>query len=41
VKPFHDGGDVYEAQKSLVELVITSRYPTKELPALEKIFNQV
>jgi hypothetical protein len=32
---------VHEAQKSFIELVIASRYPTKDLHALEKIFNQV
>ena len=41
MKPLHDGGNVYEAQKSLVELVITGPNPAKYLHALEKFFNQV
>ena len=41
VEPFHHAGDVYKAQKSVIELVIASCNPAKDLHALEKIFNQV
>ena len=41
MKPFHDAGDVYEAQKSDVERVKAGRHAAKDLHALEKVFNQV
>lgn len=41
MQTLHDADDVYKAQKSSIELVIASRYPAKDLHALEKVFNQV
>ena len=41
MKPFHDAGDVNKAQESDVELVKAGGNTTKDLHALEEVFNQV
>ena len=41
VKPLHDAGDVYKAQKPDVELVKAGRHASKDLHALEEVFNQM
>ena len=41
VEPLHDAGDMHKAQKPDIELVKSGRYTTKDLHALEEVFNQV
>ena len=41
MEPFHGAGDVHEAQKRDVELVIAGSHAAKDLHALEKVFHQV
>ena len=41
MKPLHDAGDMQKAQKNDVEFVKAGRHATKDLYALEEVFNQM